>query len=729
MPYILIEDFKGGIDTRRTVITSVPGTAVNLKNCHVTRGGEIEKRRAFTKLVDLPEGKTFGLTAVGGRVYVFGSEPPTTSGTTSLPAASTPAQPLWLQYLQMEHATGSSIKMRQVLSVDWFNAKPFVAAEFDDGMFYHYWGGEHDPGYSGSGSPVNRITDFYDGRGKRSIKVNAGSATGTFAKVDVTITGGTQFSTNRIDSITINGVELLDSPVAHTGDNGTTKVALQAAINANTSSPNYTATDPGGLGSGSPSFQINANVNGESQNGFPVVATTSGDFTLTISSTLSGAENDKLTDLTVNGVKIIENPVYWETSHSYTASKIADEINRVSTSPEWEAISDDDSPEVIIRAEEHGSWSNGYAVVATVNSAGALSILDSQTSSASIQAIAGGSIITSGQAQQGGPFVKSFGAKMHTLVESNWHYSKVDDPTVWDSQAGVTGGSGFDNLANHARGSEELMAIESYFDNLAIFGQDCIQIWKSDPNPDLIQQVQVLNNTGTIAAKSVAAIGDQDVFYLSRSGIRSLRSRDSSNSAHVGDIGNPIDDLLIADINSSSKNAESACSILDPRNGRYMLAIGSKVYVFSYFPSSQVSAWSVYEPGFVISDWAFDGKQIICRSGDSLYSLGGIADDEYDDCSVEVSLPFLDAGKPGHQKMWTGIDSVCEGDWVVSIATDALDITATSVAATINKATYGLGRVALSSASSHLALKLTNNTTGAAKLGNVAVHYEINESG
>ena len=47
MPYVLVEDFKGGIDTRRTVVTSVPGSCVTLTNAHITRGGEIEKRRAF----------------------------------------------------------------------------------------------------------------------------------------------------------------------------------------------------------------------------------------------------------------------------------------------------------------------------------------------------------------------------------------------------------------------------------------------------------------------------------------------------------------------------------------------------------------------------------------------------------------------------------------------------------------------------------------------------------
>ena len=57
------------------------------------------------------------------------------------------------------------------------------------------------------------------------------------------------------------------------------------------------------------------------------------------------------------------------------------------------------------------------------------------------------------------------------------------------------------------------------------------------------------------------------------------------------------------------------------------------------------------------------------------------------------------------------------------------DITKNEQVATIGKSTYSLGRVGLSSTSTHIALKITNQRAGAAKIGNVAVHYEINESG
>jgi len=92
MPYVLIEDFKGGVDKRRTVVTSVPGTCVELTNAHITRGGEIEKRRAFKEWATLPA-NTHGLAAGGGRVFVFGSSAITLAST--LPAS--------LSYVQFQH--------------------------------------------------------------------------------------------------------------------------------------------------------------------------------------------------------------------------------------------------------------------------------------------------------------------------------------------------------------------------------------------------------------------------------------------------------------------------------------------------------------------------------------------------------------------------------------------------------------------------------------------------
>lgn len=71
MAYTILQNFKQGLDTRRSELTSVPGCLVTCENGHVNQGGEIEKRKAYVKTL-LPE-DTFGLEAVSTGLVVFGS--------------------------------------------------------------------------------------------------------------------------------------------------------------------------------------------------------------------------------------------------------------------------------------------------------------------------------------------------------------------------------------------------------------------------------------------------------------------------------------------------------------------------------------------------------------------------------------------------------------------------------------------------------------------------------
>jgi hypothetical protein len=229
---------------------------------------------------------------------------------------------------------------------------------------------------------------------------------------------------------------------------------------------------------------------------------------------------------------------------------------------------------------------------------------------------------------------------------------------------------------------------------------------------------------------SVQEIGDSDVFYLSESGIRSLRARDSSNAAFTTDIGNPIDTLLLDEISADRVTVRDSRAVLEPRDGRYMLALGSKVYVFSFFPASQVSAWSVYEPGFAVTAWAIIGRRLYCRGADGkLYLLGGKSGAEYDDATVTAFLPYMAAGKPATQKGFTGLDLACEGVWQVRIATDPNNLDALQTVATVEETTYAKGHVAFQARSTHLALKLTSQNDGYAKLGSVIVHLEQGSQG
>ena len=688
MPYILVEDFRGGLDTRRMNVTATPGTLVTLENAHITRGGEIEKRPAFVELANLPSNTT-GLAASGGQIYVFGD-----AAESSVTFA--PGTPSNINYIRLQHPSGEALT--DILSVDFYNGQVYAAAQFSDGRIYHFFDG-------------TRITDWFDGRARATIEITGGTNGGTNATATFEITGGTSNPGDNLRVLRVNNENVIDNPVPHTGDNNTTASNVATAITNGDS--DYTATASGAT------VTITAPSFGISFNGYQVTSGVDGAFTIGNIVHMSGGIDNAVTDITVNGVSIIGGQVEWETSHSATALELADAINNFPSAPEYEATAVNQFVNII--AKESGSSFNNYAIAVSV--AGNVTTAFDPTTQNYLD---GGANASAVQGYTPGPFVRPVKNKMYALSDSLLHFSAVDDPTEWNDGSL---GAGFINLANNAKGSEDLKAIANYFDNIAVLAEQAVQIWFVDADEDLNQQIQVLNNTGTIAPDSVVEFGDNDVFYLSLSGVRSLRSRDSSNAAFVGDIGNPIDQLIVPEIQDDRALSEKSKAILEPRDGRYMLALGDTIYVFSYFPSSQVSAWSTYKPGFVVDRWAYDGRQVLCRSGNTLYSLGGENGNIYDSTSVTVQMPFLDASSPATHKDFMSIDVTCENVWDVALATDPQDITLHEDVVTVYRTTYGLGRASITGYSTHVAPRLTCTKPGKAKIGNIAIHYSAAESG
>lgn len=126
MPYLFIENFEAGLDTRKSAFTAPPGSARVLRDAHITRGKEVEQRRAFATYAALPAG-TFGLHAVQDQLFTFGS-------------AAEPAElPVTVQYQRLEAVSGGN--MTDVLCVENFAGKIYAIAEFDTGAVHHFYDG------------------------------------------------------------------------------------------------------------------------------------------------------------------------------------------------------------------------------------------------------------------------------------------------------------------------------------------------------------------------------------------------------------------------------------------------------------------------------------------------------------------------------------------------------------------------------------------------------------
>lgn len=125
---------------------------------------------------------------------------------------------------------------------------------------------------------------------------------------------------------------------------------------------------------------ITASTAGTGSNGFVVSGGNEGDFTFTTSNMANGVDN-AVTDITLGGVSIIDSPVLWETSHTYTAQKIAEEINDSFSSPEWEATSV--GAKVNIIAKEGGTDKNSLQLL--VHTTGDLTRTFSSTTTSGVR--------------------------------------------------------------------------------------------------------------------------------------------------------------------------------------------------------------------------------------------------------------------------------------------------------------------------------------------------------
>lgn len=234
MSTIWIKEFIGGLDTRRLAATTPGGVLLRATDGHITRGGEFEKRAKFEKVYDLPEG-TVGLAANDTGLVVFGS-------------AADPGVPSGVTYNRLQNGAK---ELARVLSYDLYDDAIYAVAEYSDGVISHFL-------------DEAIVTDWFDGRARFAFDVTGGG------------------SGNTLDSITVGGIEVLNSAVSWDTDTDTTAANIAAQIVSYNSSPEYTAVAVGNR------VTVIASTAGTAANGLAVVLTTTG---LTVSPT-SGSMAD-----------------------------------------------------------------------------------------------------------------------------------------------------------------------------------------------------------------------------------------------------------------------------------------------------------------------------------------------------------------------------------------------------------------------------------------------------
>lgn len=696
MPYLVVSDFKHGMDRRRERVAGTPGTLWLANNVHITRGADIERRKKFVPDYHVPG--TFGAASLRGQLFVFGS---------SDLAAS---MPVGIRYQRL--IAPSSPAMVAVLDVKAFAGKLYVIAQYANGHIYHFydtarvtaWDTIAADGASFeavarylaekieadsavtvassdnvvtvtakvSGTPFTISKSTTNGGGTNdqditlaTVQNNVAPVAEVRASATITILEGTPDVENTLASIVVdNTVELLATPLQWSGSNGSTAIRLATAILNGFTTHGYSATANGTV------VTISAAPGtGATPNGIEIETVVTGDFVVSNDSTLSGG---------VTAVAAVTQ---------------------------------------IVTATITGTFEMADLFSLTIN---------------------GEAYACSGMASGMGRSLFVSNKRVWSPVGSLWRYCSLNEGDIWDpADTSNDRDAGFINVASETEGNETLITAARYQGLAALFSPNSVTLFQLDVDPANFAFSDYLENTGTLAAGSVVRYGNNDVFYLDITGIRSLRARDASNAPFVSDVGNAIDTFVQDYVDTlTTERLRRAAAAIEPRDGRLWLAVGDRIFVLSFFPGAKISAWTYYSPeefeGAAIQVLIRLDKRLHVRAGDYIYTYGGLNGDTYpDDDEVigEVELPFLAGKTAGTIKGIHGFDLAATNTWECEVAYDPNRPDKTINVGFLNKITFAdPNSISVPGQSSMLAPKLTCRKAGPANISMLALHYEAEEA-
>lgn len=681
MPSVFISDFKFGMDRRRERVAGTPGTLWVGKNVVIGRGGDIERIKRFVPAYTLPLG-TLGMAAVRGQLYVFGS-------------INDPGVPTGVQYQKLASPDGSL--MAQLVDARAVNGKIYAIARFASGNVYHFYDG-------------TRVTDWDTIADGNTDFPTLTAFLADLINVDTSVTALASGSTI---TLTANVPGVSFNVAAFTLDQGGTN---DQTITLNTTQANVA--------------QVNE-----------VRAT--GTVTITGGTFISGL--NRVIDVTVNGVSMMLAPADWTSSNSATANVVASQINNKTNVHGYQAVAVGNVV-TITAPPGSGSTPNGYVVAVTLggnvtathaNMASGVSAV-APIAQVTVATLAGtfeptdifridinGTLYqTSGRAAGTGTSIFVYAKRVWATANSLWEYCKVNTFTDW-SDTNPASGAGFLNVSNESEGSERLVGAAVFMTQAAVFSRQNVQVWTLNADATLNAISQAINNTGALSARSILPYGDVDTFYLADTGVRSLRPQQTTSLAQVNDIGTPIDSFIRVDLDTLSGAAtQRAVAVMEPRDARYWLALGPRIYMLSYFPSADISAWTYAEPGFSVTDFARVHNRLYARAGNVIYLYGGASGTVYPNAGEmvpDVQLPFV-ANSPPTMQQLVGFDMASTNTWQVNVLVQPNDeVQQVNIGKTSNS-TYDNANVGAVGRSTHFAVNLTCLEAGPATISNICLH-------
>lgn len=144
----------------------------------------------------------------------------------------------------------------------------------------------------------------------------------------------------------------------------------------------------------------------------------------------------------------------------------------------------------------------------------------------------------------------------------------------------VGGTSGTLNVHNvWTNGADEITGLAAHNGNLVIFGRKQLLIYGGAADPATMSLTEGINNIGCIARDSIQTVNN-DVFFLSITGVRSLARTTEENSMPLNDISKNVRDELIQA--ATGEDAAQIKAVYSPQDAFYLLSLPTTNIVYCF---------------------------------------------------------------------------------------------------------------------------------------------------
>ena len=328
---------------------------------------------------------------------------------------------------------------------------------------------------------------------------------------------------------------------------------------------------------------------------------------------------------------------------------------------------------------------------------------------------------------------KVFAIGTNTAGDAYIKYSATEDPTDWSSPDDASGALGLP-AGLESPDEDEIIALGVFKGKLLAFMTNNIQLWKTDPDPAMIELESVIENGYVTYTDTIAPLG-ADLIFLNRAGFYSAGQMLYTDRMTAQDIGAPIADIVLPKMVADADSYEPI-AVHFSGNNQYICVIKDVMFVLTHSSSAQLTAWSKYTvpTGSVISG--------ICSYRDLLYVkmtnasgsfIYGFDTAKYNDdvagavtsnFDVQITSGFQTLAGSGRWKKIYGMDAMFIGTANVQHRWDARTPTAKTTAVSLSGDTRPTPMVPVELMTTEISFDITQSTNSGLLFNGLTYYYE-----